>query len=225
VKRSTFIISATLLISGGCDSAESALAAASPGHPPLTERFNLLPEGAAEGTYWISNVEIDDLGVPHLVDAVEISESEMLAQAAQLQRSRDEGLDPKVWGQIACSSSSDPLMMTQGTDFTGNRICIENTTSTDAWFFLGNWFWGSVQISGNIGSVVDFNEFQFQTWTDNTVATHPLDIPGAFTWPVTASCWTNTDTDGFGSSTISSTGLACHRFVTWVWLGDLPAQF
>lgn len=228
MKRTALVISASLVCFGGCDSEDAATESAghAPGNPPGLERFNLLPEGAAEGSYWVSSVEIDDLGVPHLVDAVEISEEEMLAQAAELQRMKEEGVEPKVWGQVACNAYNvSPLVMTQRKDFQGNRICIENTTWTSAWFYLGNWYWDTVQISGNIGSVGDANEFQFETWTDSTVATHPLDFPGSFNWPTTAACWTNTDDDGFGITQIPDTGLSCHRFVTWVWLGFLPAQF
>lgn len=197
-----------------------------PGQAPDLEPFNVLPEDADEGSYWISTVEVDEDGVPHLVRAVELTEDEMLADAAEMQRLYEEGAEPKVWGQVSCGSISvSPLVMYSGNNFTGNRICFENTTSTRAWFYYGNWYWGSTQISGNVGAVADYNEFQFQTWTDYTVETNPVGFPTPITWPSTQACWTNTDDDGFGVTQIGNTGFGCHRFASWIWLGTLPAQF
>lgn len=224
------MLAACMIASFGCSAEPGAVDGGDitgPGAAPQLPAFNLLPEGASEDSYWQSTVSIDDSGMPYLVDAVELSEEEMLAGAEQMRLGEGGEVVEKAWGQVPCDNTNfDPLIMTQGDNFTGNRICFEDSSAfTDDWFFLGNWFWGSVQVSSNIGSVGDSNEFQYETWTDSTVQVTPQGFPGPITYPSTAACMTNVDTDGFGLTNVTPTGQQCHRYVTWIWLGELPAQF
>ena len=175
-----------------------------PAADPHAEPFNLLPEGASnEDGYWISTIGFDDAGKPMLIDAELISEEEMLAHSAAQAAALKAGatFDATAGGvgkhqealgtQVNCNTfpaAPTYLGLYQFKNFGGNRMCVQGGGNR-AWFHLYTWYWGTVQVSGNIGSYVHYKRFSFDAWTDANIDTHPTWFPGAFRWPSTGVCF------------------------------------
>lgn len=240
-------LSVPLACSAGSDNADTGNAgdqAEAVAPPPAAdldaEPFNLLPEGASnDDGYWVSTVAFDDAGKPVLVDAQLISEEEMLAHSAAQhayakaaasfgQTANGLGKQQEALGTVVnCNqfpAAPTVLGLYQFTNLTGNRICFQGGGNR-AWFQLWNWYWGTTQISGNLGSYVHYKRFSFDAWTDNTIATHPAWLPagGSFTWPTTGVCFSGSaaacgDPNGCVGGQVINSNLTnqCGAYITWL---------
>jgi len=229
---------------GGADPVQGQTA---PLHSPPAadnvEPFSVTPEGAsAKDGYWVSSVGFDAARKPVLLDAYQISEAEMLEQSAKLnaafladKEQTKVNTEGGSWGAIdtltvgtsvACgtSAANNSLIFTDGTSFTGNRICIQGGGNLD-WFRLYNWYWflgqpNQERISGNIASYGYSKRFFIEAWVDNTIKLSPTTWTGAtdrcFSVAPTNCGNPNGCTSG-GGQNANARG-QCGQYITWLFI-------